>query len=55
MSWKNFFDEIPFSAISKMAKNQYLNWEKVKKLPEMQSYEKKMIYLISRVFLPGHF
>ena len=24
-----FFDQIPFYAISKMAKNQFLNWEKV--------------------------
>ena len=24
-----FFDQIPFFAISKMAKNQFLNWEKV--------------------------
>ena len=26
---RNFFDQIPFFAISKMAKNQFLNWEKV--------------------------
>ena len=26
---KNFFDQIPFFAISKMAKNQFLNWEEV--------------------------
>ena len=26
---KEFFDQIPFFAISKMAKNQFLNWEKV--------------------------
>ena len=26
---KNFFDPIPFFAISKMANNQFLNWEKV--------------------------
>ena len=26
---KNFFDQIPFFAISKMAKNQFLDWEKV--------------------------
>ena len=26
---KIFFDQIPFFAISKMAKNQFLNWEKV--------------------------
>ena len=25
----NFFDQIPFFAISKMAKNQFLNWEEV--------------------------
>ena len=26
---KKFLDQIPFFAISKMAKNQFLNWEKV--------------------------
>ena len=26
---EKFFDQIPFFAISKMAKNQFLNWEKV--------------------------
>ena len=26
---KKFFDQIPFLAISKMAKNQFLNWEKI--------------------------
>ena len=25
----NFFDQIQFFAMSKMAKNQFLNWEKV--------------------------
>ena len=34
----NFFDQIPFFAISKMAKNQFLNWGK---LPKMQFHEKK--------------
>ena len=29
ISQKNFVDQIPFFAISKMAKNQFLNWEKV--------------------------
>ena len=29
ISRKTFFDQIPFFAISKMAKNQFLNWEKV--------------------------
>ena len=29
MSGKKFFDQIPFFAISKLAKNQFLNWEKV--------------------------
>ena len=29
ISRKNFFDQIPFFVISKMAKNQFLNWEKV--------------------------
>ena len=26
---KNFFNQNPFFAISKMAKNQFLNWEKI--------------------------
>ena len=26
---KNFIDQIPFFAISKIAKNQLLNWEKI--------------------------
>ena len=29
ISRKNFFDQIPFFAISKMEKNQFFNWEKV--------------------------
>ena len=29
ISRKKFFDQIPFFAISKMAKIQFLNWEKV--------------------------
>ena len=29
ISQKIFFDQIPFFDISKMAKNQFLNWEKV--------------------------
>ena len=55
ISRKIFFDQIPFFAISKMAKNQFLNWGKSLKLPEMQFHEKKMIYLISQVFWPGLF
>ena len=39
---KNFFNQIPFFAISKMAKNQFLNWEKSLKLPEMQFHEEKL-------------
>ena len=38
---KNFFDQILFFAISKMAKNKILNWEKVFKLPEIQFNERK--------------
>ena len=41
---KNFFDQIPFFAISKMAKNQFLN---CLKLPEMQFHEKKKIDLFN--------
>ena len=31
-------------AISKMAKNQFLDWKKSLKLPKMQFYEKKIFY-----------
>ena len=37
---KNCFDQNPFFAISKMAKNQFLNWENVFEWPEMQFHEK---------------
>ena len=30
ISRKNFFEQIPLFAISKMVKNQFLNWKKVK-------------------------
>ena len=47
-----FFDQIPFFVISKMATNQFLNWEKGLKLSKMQFHEKNYLnYLISRVFL----
>ena len=36
------FQQIPFFAISKMAKNQFLNWGKSLKLPKMQFHEKKI-------------
>jgi len=55
---KKFFGgQIPFFAISKMAKNQFLNWEKVLKLPKMRFHVKKilLIYMISRVYLPETF
>ena len=42
-----FFHQIPFFAISKMAKNQFLNWEKCQKC---NFTEFLFIYLISRVF-----
>ena len=34
-----FYDQNQFYAISKMAKNQFLNWEKVSKMPELQFHE----------------
>ena len=40
-SRKIFFDKIPFFAISNMAKNNFLDWENVLKLPKMQFREKK--------------
>ena len=38
ISRKNF-DQILFFAISKMSKNEFLNWEKSLKLPKMQFHE----------------
>ena len=46
-----FFDQIPFLAISKMAKNQFLIGEKFKTARNAISRKK----LTSRVFLPGLF
>ena len=46
---KKFWPNSIFSN-SKMAKNQFLKWEKSLKLPKRQFHEKKMIYLISRFF-----
>ena len=37
---KKIIGQIPFFAISKMAKNQILNWEKSSKLPKMQFHKK---------------
>ena len=53
---KQFFDQIPFFAISKMAQNQFLNWEKVYKTAKNGiSWKIFLIYLISRVFSPELF
>ena len=53
---KNFFDQIPFFAISKNGQKSMFELGKSLKLPEMQFHEeKKMIHLISRVFLPEWF
>ena len=41
ISRKYLFDQIPFFAISKMAKNQFLNWGKSLKLPKMQYHGEK--------------
>ena len=38
---RNFFDQIPFFAISNMAKNQFLNWGKSLKRPKMQFHEEE--------------
>ena len=40
ISQKTIFGPIQFFAVSKMAKNQFLNWGKSLKLPEMQFHEK---------------
>ena len=51
---RTFFGQISFLAVSKITKNQFLNWEKSSKLPKMQFHEKKIgFFFISRVFLPG--
>ena len=47
---KFFLGQISFFAISKMTKNQFFELGKSLKLPEIQFHEKKLIYLISRVF-----
>ena len=48
-----FFCQIPFFAISKLAKNQFLNWGK---LPKMQFHEKKVFDLFDFTsFLSGLF
>ena len=52
ISRKNFFDQIQFFAISKMAKNQFLNWENCQKCNFTEFF---FNYLISRVFLAWTF
>ena len=52
---KMFFDQIPFFAISKMAKNQFFNWRKSLKLPKMQFHEKKFDLFDFTSFFPGIF
>ena len=41
--WRNFFNQIPFFAISKKANNQFLNWEKVFKTAKKCNFTKKKI------------
>ena len=45
ISHKKSFYQIPYFAISKMAKNQFLNWGKSLKLPKVQFHEKKIFGL----------
>ena len=45
----NFLDQIPFFAISKNGQKSIFD------VGKMQFHEKKLIYLISRVFWPGLF
>ena len=56
ISWKNFPDRIPFFDISKMAKNQFLNWEKFLNC-QKSNFTKKtfLIFFYFRSFLPGFF
>ena len=42
---KFYFDQIPFFAISKMAKNQFLKLGKSLKLPKMQFHEKNSWFI----------
>ena len=54
ISQKKIFDQIPFFAISKMGKNQFLNWGK--KFTTAKNAISHIFYLISRgFFLPGLF
>ena len=56
ISQKIFFDQIPFFAISKMAKNPFLNWGKSLKLPKMQFHEECFdLFQNFTSFLPGLF
>ena len=55
ISRKKIFDQNPFIAISKMAKNQFLNREKFKTARNAISRKKNLIYLISQVILRGLF
>ena len=50
-----FFDQIPFFCSIKNDQKSIFELGKSLKLPEMQFHKKKMIHLISRVFLPGLF
>jgi len=40
-----FLDQIPFFAISKMTKNQFLKWRKCLKLPGIQFHEKNFCFI----------
>ena len=52
---KKCFDQIQFFAISKMAKIQFLNWEKVENY-QKYNFTKLFIYLFDFTsFLPGPF
>ena len=50
-----FLSKIHFFAISKMAKNQFLNWRKSLKLPKMQFHENFDLFDFSIFCLPGLF
>ena len=50
-----FFDQIPFFAISKMAKNQILKWEKVFKIAKNAISQKKFDLFDFTNFFPWTF
>ena len=49
ISQKFFFDQNPLFVISKMAKNQFLNWEKFKTAKNAISQKKKYLIFMENI------